>query len=101
MLVTCMISQANIPHVLRLLTPLDAIPASQWRWRCDNNSIELLPHLRGKAGMGGKLNLIKSRELRKNPTDAECKLWRHLRSRQVGGYKFRRQYVLGSYIVDF
>ncbi len=51
--------------------------------------------------MGGKLSLTRSRELRKNPTDAERELWMHLRSRQLGGYKFRRQYVLGVYIVDF
>jgi very-short-patch-repair endonuclease len=40
-------------------------------------------------------------ELRKNPTEAERKLWQHLRLRQIGGCKFRRQQPLGSYIVDF
>ena len=34
-------------------------------------------------------------------TDAERKLWRGLRMRQLHGYKFRRQFSLGSYIVDF
>ena len=34
-------------------------------------------------------------------TDAERKLWRGLRMRQMHGYKFRRQFPLGSYIVDF
>ena len=28
-------------------------------------------------------------------------LWRHLRLRQLEGYKFRRQQPLGPYIVDF
>jgi very-short-patch-repair endonuclease len=43
----------------------------------------------------------KAQELRKNPTEAERKLWQHLRLRQLGGYKFRRQHSLGKYIVDF
>jgi len=43
----------------------------------------------------------RARELRNNPTEAERKLWAHLRLRQIGGYKFRRQHPLGPYIVDF
>lgn len=39
--------------------------------------------------------------LRKNSTDAERLLWFNLRNRRLGGYKFRRQYKLGSFIVDF
>ena len=46
-------------------------------------------------------NTVKARKLRKNPTEAELKLWKHLRLRQLGGYKFRRQHSLGPYIVDF
>jgi very-short-patch-repair endonuclease len=44
---------------------------------------------------------IRAQALRKNPTDAERKLWAHLRLRQLGEYKFRRQHPLGPYIVDF
>ena len=33
-------------------------------------------------------------------TDAERLLWRELRSRQVGGQKFRRQQPLGRFVVD-
>ena len=43
----------------------------------------------------------KARELRKNPTQAEHALWQHMRRRQLGGHKFRRQQPLGLYIVDF
>ncbi len=43
----------------------------------------------------------KARQLRKNSTDAERKLWQHLRSRQFGRWKFRRQFPVGQYIVDF
>lgn len=45
--------------------------------------------------------MIKAKELRKKPTDAERVLWKHLRLRQIGGYKFRRQQPIGQYIVDF
>ena len=34
-------------------------------------------------------------------TDAERLLWQHLRNRELGGYKFRRQRPVGPYIVDF
>jgi very-short-patch-repair endonuclease len=43
----------------------------------------------------------KARRLRKNLTDAERTVWAALRSRQFGGYKFRRQQPIGLYIVDF
>ncbi|MDE2860528.1 MAG: DUF559 domain-containing protein [Chloroflexota bacterium] len=43
----------------------------------------------------------RARELRSNPTDAERKLWSHLRKRQVYGSKFRRQRPVGPYVVDF
>ena len=42
-----------------------------------------------------------SKALRQNQTKAEEVVWRHLRNRRLGGYKFRRQVILGSYIIDF
>ena len=41
------------------------------------------------------------RTLRKNMTPAEQQLWKHLRGKQLGGYRFRRQQPLGAYILDF
>ena len=41
------------------------------------------------------------RHLRSNPTPAESVLWSHLQRRQILGKKFRRQFGLGRYIVDF
>src|SRR3546814_4200207 len=41
------------------------------------------------------------KKLREDATDAERKLWYHLRRKQVGGLRSRRQYPLGPYIVDF
>jgi len=43
----------------------------------------------------------RARELRRNPIDAERKLWWKLRYRQLDGCRFRRQVPVGQYIVDF
>jgi len=42
-----------------------------------------------------------ARSLRRNATEAEKHLWRHLRARQIEGVKFRRQQPIEGYIVDF
>ena len=42
-----------------------------------------------------------ARALRRQSSDAERRLWRHLRARQLRGVKFRRQQPIGSYVVDF
>ena len=42
-----------------------------------------------------------ARRLRKQSTDTEQHLWRHLRERQIAGFKFRRQQPVGRYVVDF
>jgi very-short-patch-repair endonuclease len=39
--------------------------------------------------------------MRREPTEAEAKLWSMLRNHQLGGLKFKRQEQLGDYIVDF
>ena len=42
-----------------------------------------------------------ARTLRKNPTDAERKLWMLLRHKQLDGIRFRRQQPVGPYVADF
>ena len=70
------------------------------------------PPLRGRVGVGGQpprrppceddgMASPAARRLRANPAEAERTLWRHLRGRQVGGHKFRRQQPVGYDIVDF
>jgi very-short-patch-repair endonuclease len=39
--------------------------------------------------------------LRRKSTSAEGTLWKHLKSRNLEGRKFRRQQSIGKYIVDF
>lgn len=41
------------------------------------------------------------RDLRKRQTETERKLWSVLRNRQLCGMKFRRQYAIDRYVVDF
>ena len=45
------------------------------------------------------INFIK--KLRRNQTPHEEKLWYNLRNKNLHGLKFRRQYKVGPYIVDF
>ena len=42
-----------------------------------------------------------ARALRRDPTDAERALWRHLRAGRLNGLKFRRQHPIPPYIADF
>ena len=43
----------------------------------------------------------KRRQLRKDQTYAEKIIWMHLRNRKMLGYKFRRQYSVDKYVIDF
>jgi very-short-patch-repair endonuclease len=42
-----------------------------------------------------------ARQLRWNATDAERLLWKHLRRRQIDGFRFRRKRPFGPYVCDF
>jgi very-short-patch-repair endonuclease len=39
--------------------------------------------------------------MRQHPTASEAKLWSWLRGQRFAHFKFRRQYAIGSYIIDF
>jgi very-short-patch-repair endonuclease len=43
----------------------------------------------------------RARALRRRGTRAEAVLWRHLRDRQLAGFKFVRQAPIGPYFADF
>ncbi|HEY1931803.1 MAG TPA: DUF559 domain-containing protein [Acetobacteraceae bacterium] len=47
------------------------------------------------------MQTIRARQLRRDMTDAECRLWLLLRNRRLAGCKFRRQHPIGPYIADF
>ena len=42
-----------------------------------------------------------AKAMRRQPTDAEATLWKHLRAGRLLSFKFKRQQPIGSYIVDF
>ena len=42
-----------------------------------------------------------AKRMRYTPTEAEARLWWHLRAARLRGLKFRRQQPIGDYIVDF
>ena len=43
----------------------------------------------------------RARQLRKELTPTEQKLWAYLRGKKLNGVSFRRQHAIGNYIVDF
>jgi very-short-patch-repair endonuclease len=43
----------------------------------------------------------RARALRRDQTDVERILWRYLKARQIGGWRFRRQHPIAPYIADF
>src|SRR5689334_9035629 len=45
--------------------------------------------------------LQRARTMRREAPLAEQKLWQHLRDRQLGGFKFRRQDPVPPFIADF
>ena len=42
-----------------------------------------------------------AKNMRQTQTDAETKIWYHLRAKRMCGVKFKRQVPMGAYIVDF
>lgn len=50
--------------------------------------------------MSGRLTSV-ARKLRNDSTAAERKLWSRIRREQIDGFKFRRQVVLGPFVVGF
>jgi len=78
--------------------------------------VNRVPHGSGQAGgltdpplgrgwglSAGRIDVLngRARNMRREPTEPEIRLWRALSRSQLGGYKFRRQAVVGSFIADF
>src|SRR5579863_8269125 len=42
-----------------------------------------------------------ARQLRRDQTDAEARLWYRVRERRLEGFRFRRQFPIGNFMVDF
>lgn len=48
-----------------------------------------------------KSQTIKRKLLREKLSPTEIVLWKKLKTKKLNGYKFRRQYSFGRYVVDF
>jgi very-short-patch-repair endonuclease len=48
-----------------------------------------------------RFQLPKARELRRDLTLAEARLWEQLRAKRLDGFKFIRQGPVGPYVADF
>jgi very-short-patch-repair endonuclease len=71
---------------------------------CQANFLYFSSPLAGEdQGEGELMNSTSTiaKKLRKRQTEAEKRLWRHLKAKQLEGVKFRRQEPFGKYIVDF
>ena len=55
-----------------------------------NSAVNAGPDMRARA-----------RRLRRDATEAERALWRRLRGKRLDGLKFRRQHVIGRFVLDF
>ena len=78
------------------------------KWTLRDQAKQLnTPPLQGRGrGWGLSASTIeelqsRARDMRNNPTEPEKRLWRHLSNSQLGGFKFRRQQVIGHFIADF
>lgn len=56
---------------------------------------------RKQKGPPSPITRQRAKQLRTQLTDAELKLWYHLRAHRLLGIKFKRQHPVGHYIVDF
>ena len=57
--------------------------------------------MRGKASRNPDKRVARARRLRRDMTDAEKKLWWHLRHLPIEDTHFRRQATIGPYFADF
>ena len=46
-------------------------------------------------------NRGRAKDMRHVPAEAEKKFWSRARAHRLNGHKFKRQYLVGNYIVDF
>ena len=51
--------------------------------------------------MSKRIKTQLAKEFRKNPTKSEKIMWNALRNRQFLNLKFRRQYLVNGYLIDF
>src|ERR1700679_1792630 len=61
----------------------------------------LVTHARRSERESRSINRSRAREMRHKPVAMEKLFWDAVRDRKLDGHKFKRQYLVGPYIVDF
>ncbi len=90
----------HLPAVYRL-------EACAWSFYINHRNLDALSLTRERASVWVKRNKVGAsihqlaQQLRREQTDAERRLWHRPRQRRLGGFRFRRQFVIGGFIVDF
>ena len=101
------------PDLIDVWFDSGAMPYAQWHWPFGARPLtpkggtpslkeeEII--IRWQTANPLVYKLIKEHAIkhRNNPTDAEEILWSQLSGKKTGGYKFRRQHIIGDVIVDF
>tara|TARA_R110002049_G_scaffold2195_1_gene15836 strand:- start:2255 stop:6112 length:3858 start_codon:yes stop_codon:yes gene_type:complete len=85
-----------------------SMPYAQWHYPFESpfnfpKRGELKRSIGYETARKSSYNLINElkKERIKNPTAAEKALWVCLKTKQLGGFKFRREHIIDEYIVDF
>ncbi len=76
-------------------------PGRRWPEGPDEGARVMADHTGKKASKRHSGKTTKARNLRRNESDAEYRLWYELKNRRLNGFKFSRQVPLGPYIADF
>jgi very-short-patch-repair endonuclease len=69
--------------------------------RHSTNGATAIPKSKEHSSPRDRLTRERAKTLRSRQTDAEQKLWYRLRAKRFLGLKFKRQYPVGPFIVDF
>ncbi len=94
-------ARANDPPVAPAPSPH---PLPRQRERGSASSLPLAGERSGERAAPKarkRTTLQRAKSLRSKQTDAEQRLWYHLRAGRFLGLKFKRQHPIGPYIVDF
>src|SRR5207237_10357806 len=73
----------------------------RWREAPDEGTRCRSPRYAGGVMRVTPVRRQRSRHLRQELTPSELRVWSWLRDRRFGDYKFRRQFAIGPFILDF
>lgn len=84
----------------KLLEQIETSPQTPLRGRGASGDSAIPGYITNPVESWKTLSVF-AKQNRKNPTEAEDKLWQEVRNRKIKGYKFRRQHPINGFIPDF